>query len=215
MRACVSTRPRRKPRAIFTAALNALGGHAPAAAVIALSSLCLTSSAQLRADDQALLFAPNGYRIDQFRAPVPTTVEGANTVDTAALRRLLNRAGESVALIDVLPAPPRPAKLAADTLWLPAPHHSLPNATWLPNVGYGRISDEIDAYFRANLARLTNSDQDRPVVVFCQADCWMSWNAARRAAEYGYASVYWYPEGTTGWEQAGYALAVVRPVPAD
>ena len=183
--------------------------------MIALSSLCLASSAQLRADDQALLFDPNGYRIEQFRAPVPATVDDAKTIHVEHLRRLLDTADGAVVLIDVLPAPPRPPRLAEGTLWLPPPHLSIPGANWLPNVGFGRLSDELDAYFRASLRRLTDADKTRPVVIFCEADCWMSWNAARRAAEYGYASVYWYPEGTTGWEQAGHALAVVAPAPAD
>lgn len=183
--------------------------------MIGLSSLCLASSAPLRADDQALLFEPNGYRIDQFRGPVPATVDAATTINTEALRRLLATTRDAAVLIDVLPAPPRPPGLAETSLWLPPPHHSLPRAVWLPNVGYGRLSKQLDTYFRANLARLTQSDKTRPVVVFCQADCWMSWNAARRAAEYGYASVYWYPRGTTGWEEAGYELAVVQPLPMD
>jgi PQQ-dependent catabolism-associated CXXCW motif protein len=82
-------------------------------------------------------------------------------------------------------------------------------------VGFGRLSDELDAYFRDSLRRLTDADNARPVVIFCEADCWMSWNAARRAAEYGYTSVYWYPEGTTGWVRAGHELAVAAPAPAD
>ncbi len=38
-----------------------------------------------------------------------------------------------------------------------------------------------------------------PVLFFCLAECWMSWNAAKRALEYGYSNVFWYPEGTDGW----------------
>ena len=212
MRASGSYPHRGMSCAIFTAACSITGGLARAAAMITLSSLCLASSAQLRADDQALLFDPTGYRIDQFRAPVPATVQGARTIDTEGLRRLLMAEPGATVLIDVLPAPPRPPRLASSTLWLPAPHHSLPTTTWLPNVGYGRLSDALEHYFRSNLARLTDSDKHRPVVIFCQADCWMSWNAARRAAEYGYTSVYWYPDGTTGWEVAGYPLEPTKPV---
>jgi PQQ-dependent catabolism-associated CXXCW motif protein len=197
---------------IFTAAFSTMGSLARAAAMIALSSLCLASSAQLRADDQALLFDPTGYRIDEFRAPVPATVQGAKTIDTEGLRRLLMAEPSATVLIDVLPAPPRPPRLASSTLWLPAPHHSLPTTAWLPNVGYGRLSDALDQYFRSNLERLTESDKHRPVVIFCEAECWMSWNAARRAAEYGYTSVYWYPDGTTGWEAEGYPLEPTQPV---
>ena len=44
-------------------------------------------------------------------------------------------------------------------------------------------------------------------MVYCQADCWMSWNAAKRLLSYGYSNVAWYPEGTDGWERAGLPIA--------
>jgi rhodanese-related sulfurtransferase len=44
----------------------------------------------------------------------------------------------------------------------------------------------------------------------------MSWNAAKRATEeYGYTQVYWYPEGTTGWEAAGLPLQKSDAIPMD
>ncbi|MGB5832019.1 MAG: PQQ-dependent catabolism-associated CXXCW motif protein, partial [Thiohalocapsa sp.] len=184
--------------------------------VLTLSSLCLSSSAQLRADDQALFFDQTGYRIDRFRAAVPESVDGAKTIDTHEAKRLLTADGDLVPiLIDVLPTPPRPSGLSERTLWLPPAHRSIPHTAWLPNVGYGRISDELDAYFRDNLQRLTEGNKNRPVIVFCQADCWMSWNAARRAVEYGHQAVYWYPDGTTGWEAEGLSLEAIEPVPMD
>ena len=47
----------------------------------------------------------------------------------------------------------------------------------------------------------------RLLVIYCQADCWMSWNAAKRALSYGYPNVAWYPDGTDGWERAGLAVS--------
>jgi rhodanese-related sulfurtransferase len=41
----------------------------------------------------------------------------------------------------------------------------------------------------------------------------MSWNAARRAIELGYAQIYGYPEGTDGWAAAGHPLEAARPEP--
>ena len=41
----------------------------------------------------------------------------------------------------------------------------------------------------------------------------MSWNAAKRALEYGYRSVYWLPEGTEGWELFDYPLEEATPLP--
>jgi PQQ-dependent catabolism-associated CXXCW motif protein len=42
-------------------------------------------------------------------------------------------------------------------------------------------------------------------------DCWMSWNAAKRAVEWGYSSVIWYPAGADGWEDAKLPLEEHRP----
>ena len=39
----------------------------------------------------------------------------------------------------------------------------------------------------------------------------MSWNAAKRAIEWGYASVLWYPLGADGWEADGRALTEATP----
>ena len=46
---------------------------------------------------------PPGYRMTDFRAPVPCTLAGATVVSTEALRRLIEH--RSPLLIDVLPSP--------------------------------------------------------------------------------------------------------------
>jgi PQQ-dependent catabolism-associated CXXCW motif protein len=51
------------------------------------------------------------------------------------------------------------------------------------------------------------------VVLYCLADCWMSWNAAKRAQEIGYSNVAWYREGTDGWFAAGLPLEETAPEP--
>ena len=30
---------------------------------------------------------------------------------------------------------------------------------------------------------------------YCRSDCWLSWNAARRAHQLGYRQLYWYRAG--------------------
>jgi PQQ-dependent catabolism-associated CXXCW motif protein len=178
--------------------------------------LCLVTSAPaLSADDQAF-FSPEGYRLSEFRSPVPPSLTGTEVVDTSAVQRLLADPDTGPIPIDVLPAPVKPDGLPATSLWLPPDHTNIPGSVWLPNVGFGRLSDALDIYFRDNLERLTDGDRDKPILIYCLADCWMSWNAAKRAAQaYGYTRVYWYPEGTTGWEAAGLPLAKSRPVPMD
>lgn len=176
--------------------------------------LCLAAAFSAWAGNDPALFAADGYRIDEFRSPVPESVPAARTVDTDAVRRLIESEPKPV-LVDVLPSPPRPEGLSPTALWLPPKHYNIPQSTWLPNVGYGRLSDGLNAYFRDNLARLTNGDFDKPIIIYCEADCWMSWNAARRAADYGYRRVLWFPQGTDGWNAAGLSLAPSQPAPMD
>ncbi len=154
---------------------------------------------------------PDGYRMSDFRAPVPPSAPGAITVDTAAVQELL-AAGNAV-LIDVLPRPPRPAGLSETSVWTPKPRQSIPGAIWLPNVGFGALSDEMHSYFSGHLKRLATEMPAARLVFFCEPDCWMSWNAAKRAAEWGYEQIYWYPEGTSGWQSAGLPLEAVEPAP--
>lgn len=155
---------------------------------------------------------PDSYRMDEFRAPVPLTLAGATVVDTAAAEALW-REGATI-FVDVLPRAPKPANLPAGTIWRDKPRDSIPGATWLPNVGYGALAPVTDAWFHAALERLTGGDRSRAVLFFCLEDCWMSWNAARRALrEYGYARVFWYPDGTDGWAFEELPLARVEPAP--
>ena len=154
---------------------------------------------------------PAGFRTQAYRAPVPATLRGATTVGTAELQALLE--AEAPILIDVLPAPRPPADRAGVRLWRPTPRANIPGSVWLPNVGYGELSAEFETYFEDNLARLTAGDRSRRLVIYCQADCWMSWNAAKRASQIGYDNVVWYPEGTDGWAAAGLPLEPAAPEP--
>jgi PQQ-dependent catabolism-associated CXXCW motif protein len=154
---------------------------------------------------------PDGYRMDDYRSPTPATLKGARAVDTQEAAAL-SREGSFV-FIDVLPRAPRPPNLPQGTLWHDAPHDSLPGAIWLPNTGYGALSAEAEAYFRRVLRTVTRADPDKPIVFFCRRDCWMSWNAAKRALENGYHRVYWYPDGTDGWSEAGLPLQPIQPEP--
>lgn len=154
---------------------------------------------------------PEGYRLDAYRAPVPATLTGARVLDVAAAEALWRAGG--TAFVDVLPRPPRPATLPPETVWRDAPRASIPGAIWLPNTGFGTLNEATAAYFRAGLARATRGDVNAPLVFFCQRECWMSWNAAKRAMAYGYRDVAWFPEGTDGWAQAGLPLVPAEPQP--
>lgn len=156
---------------------------------------------------------PPDYRTDVYRAPVPATLTGATVIDTDTAEAMWE-AGEA-AFVDVMPRPPRPQNLPAGTVWRDQPRDSIPGAIWLPNVGYGTLAEVMDAYFRAGLETASGGDPAHPLVFFCLEECWMSWNAAKRALEYGYGSVFWYPEGTDGWTAALLPLERAEAVPGD
>jgi len=155
---------------------------------------------------------PEGYRVRHFRATTPETVPHARTIDTAELRQRVAR--ERPVLLDVQSVVVRPETREFGIAWLPSrPRRHLPGSVWLPNVGYPVLDAAMDRYFREGLASATGGDKDRAVVVYCVADCWLSWNAVQRAARYGYTRLYWYREGTDGWEAAGLPLVEGEPVP--
>jgi len=154
---------------------------------------------------------PEGYRLDDYKAPTPATLQGATVVTTAQAQALWT--ARAAVFVDVLPRPPKPAGLPAGTVWHDPPHTSVPGAVWLRDVGFGALAPSMAAYFRRGLAEATGGDHARPLLFFCRRACWMSWNAAKRALAEGYAKVYWYPDGVEGWSEAGLALEEVQPRP--
>lgn len=153
----------------------------------------------------------DGYRTDDYRAPVPLTLKGARAIDADGAEEIIEQ-GQAI-FIDVYPRANKPPNLPPGTIWRDPTHMTIEGAHWLPNVGYGVLSDEFESYFRTRLAALTGNDPTRTVVFFCQRDCWMSWNAAKRALEWGYTDVVWFSEGTDAWQEAGFDLVKASPVP--
>lgn len=159
----------------------------------------------------SLVPEPDGYRMEAYKAPVPATLEGATVLDTDGLRRLIEE--RQPLLVDVLPKRRPPAR-ASGQLWIEPVREDIAGSVWLPNTGYGELSGEFATWFRDQLERLTGGDKSMPLVFYCDARCWMSWNAAKRAVtELGYEQVYWYPEGADGWRAAGLPLQEAREVP--
>ena len=154
---------------------------------------------------------PEDFRQDEYRAPVPATLEGVTVVDTDAAFALW-KTGRG-AFIDVLPRPPKPDNLPAGTVWHDKIRNSIPGAIWLPNVGYGRIAEPTEAYFRGGLDKAAGNDPAAPLLFFCLNECWMSWNAAKRAREWGYERVFWFPQGTDGWTGAEHPTVELEPEP--
>lgn len=151
---------------------------------------------------------PADYENEHYRGPVPITLNGATVLGPDAAYALWKT--DRVAFVDVLPRAPKPKNLPKGTIWRDKPRHSIPGAIWLPNVGYGKLAAQTHDYFKAGLVRITGNDLAHPVVFFCLDECWMSWNAAKRAVdEYGYTHVFWFPEGTDGWTFEDYPTAEI------
>ncbi|OIQ28860.1 MAG: rhodanese [Alphaproteobacteria bacterium MedPE-SWcel] len=156
---------------------------------------------------------PAGYRHDQYRGPVPETLAGAAVISDEEAHALW-QSGAAV-FVDVLPRAPKPENLPEGTVWRQKPRHSIPGAIWMPNVGYGKLAAAYESYYRSGLTQVTGGRPDQPVVIFCLAECWMSWNAAKRAVSWGYTAVSWYPEGTDGWAFMGFDTESLVPMPGE
>jgi PQQ-dependent catabolism-associated CXXCW motif protein len=173
--------------------------------IVALLLLTIAAHAQENPSE------PEGYRTDNYRSPVPATLAGARVLATEAAEAIW-RAGKA-AFIDVLPRPPKPQNLPEGTIWREKPRLNIPGSVWLPDTGYGALAAVTEDYLREGLARASGGDRAKQLVIYCQADCWMSWNAAKRTLSYGYSNVAWYPEGTDGWQRAGLPIEESQPQP--
>lgn len=183
------------------------------AAAVACITACVSTwaSCPLKAADAEAgsVDAATGYRMTNYRSPVTRPVEGGQQISLAELDALLKR---GALLIDVMPA--RAGYDAKTGRWrLIERRDDIPSSTWLPNTGQGRLDPRLEAYFVSTLRHLTAGNLDRPLVFYCMADCWMSWNAVKRAAAFGYRNVKWYAEGTDGWAEAGRPLVAAEPPP--
>ena len=175
-------------------------------ALFAAALLAVGMASSLRSEEE-----PDGYRMSSFRAPTPETLRGARVIDTDDAHALWR--AHAAIFVDVMPRDPRPGNLPEGTIWRQPPRQSIPGAAWLPNVGYGAISPETDGYFRSRLEKLTNGDKQAALVIFCLRHCWMSWNAAKRAASYGYTGLIWFPAGVDGWSEQGLPIVDTQPWP--
>jgi PQQ-dependent catabolism-associated CXXCW motif protein len=179
-------------------------------ALSAAFSFCLVAIAA-SAEPEGGVPEPDGYRTNDYRSPVPKTLAGARVVTADEVEDLWRK--KSAVFIDVFPRAPKPPNLPAGTVWRDPTHQSIEGGHWLPNVGYGVLTPEFEAYFKTRLAQLTGNDLSKPVLFYCLRDCWMSWNAAKRAMAWGYTAVLWFPEGTDAWQENGLDLVRVEPVP--
>lgn len=173
------------------------------------------SAGARQADDDP--FDAEGYRRLRYRAPVDRDPAPAQALPLERALRL--SPGRDALFVDVLPAEGA-RRDPATGAWLAAPAHStIPGARWFPEVGRAAPDSGLWAGFAGAVAQVRQRRAGWPVVVFCRADCWMSWNAARRLAMGGLPGVLWLAEGIDGWHDRGRPLApavpeVTPPAPA-
>ena len=100
------------------------------------------------------------------------------------------------AFIDVLPQTAAPGGTArTGTIWRPRPRYDIPGSIWLPDTGYGALAPVMQDYFIRNLHAARRGRSASPDwCSYCLADCWMSWNAAKRALALGYSHIASIPE---------------------
>jgi PQQ-dependent catabolism-associated CXXCW motif protein len=180
----------------------------PRSAVVAALAFTLLATFAAAAGDAPP--EPDSYRQNDYRATTPASLKGARVLTTDEARAMW-RAGDA-AFIDVLPQAPRPKNLPADVVWRDKPRSDIPGSLWLPDTGYGELAPLMLDYFRRGLDKALGG-RPRPLVFYCLKDCWMSWNAAKRALALGYGNVAWYPEGSDGWAAAGLPVEKRAPEP--
>lgn len=173
-------------------------------AFLAPAALLLASPAMAEA-----AFDPvTGYRVAAYRAVVPSPPPGVARIGGAELARLAD-AGAAI-LIDVVPA--EGGVRGVDGRWrLAREEQGIPGAAWFPEAGRGRIDPAIARWFLSGIRRLRAARPRAPLIVFCLADCWMSWNAALRLHRAGLRDVRWFAEGADGWRDLGRPLAPMTP----
>jgi len=150
---------------------------------------------------------PDGYRMKDYDAPVPDGLDGATRVTAIDVRKLQTE--KNALVVDVIPEHRKPDFLPENQIWIPVPHKGLTGALWLPDVGFGALSEVTEHYFRRHLEKATDGNFDHPVIFYCRIDCWMSWNAGKRALGYGYTEVYWFADGIEDWAFEGFEFDIL------
>ncbi len=168
-----------------------------------------TGAALLAAAGPALFDPVTGYRVAEYRAVVRAAPPGVPTITAARVARLADR-GEAI-LIDVMPAEGGVRDAATGRWRLARPHSSIPQAHWFPEAGRGRLDPDVERWFLSGVRQVAASRPGAPVIVFCLADCWMSWNAALRLRRTGVRHVRWFPEGADGWRDLRRPLVNATP----
>jgi len=169
------------------------------------AGLCLAGATTACADEA--LFDAEGYRCARYRSVVDRLPDPARRIALAEALML----GSQGLFIDVLPAEGALRDAHSGQWRLAEAHQSIPGALWFPETGRAPVDPALWQPLLRHTARWRQDHPAWPIAVFCRADCWMSWNAARRLARAGLPGVFWLAEGIDGWHDAGRALDELVP----
>ncbi|NVK30501.1 MAG: PQQ-dependent catabolism-associated CXXCW motif protein [Gammaproteobacteria bacterium] len=176
-----------------------------------IAALCLLLTQSIYAES---LFNEAGFRVKRFRAPLAKVHPDAITLNAQTLHELLQQT-EPPVLIDVQAITVRPESELFGRVWLPSfKRRNIPGSIWLPNIGYPELEPWMQRFLERGLETFA-PDPSKPVVFYCVADCWLSWNAIIHAKHLGYSKLYWLAEGSDGWEVAGFELTSAEPIEID
>ena len=156
------------------------------------------------------LFDDQGYRSGRYRTPVRADPAPAVPIDLAAALAL--EPGDNALFIDVMPVEGGVRDLVTGRWTLSHEHLTIPGALWYPETGRAPVDGDLWQALEDRVIAARHKVPDAPVVIFCRADCWMSWNAARRLAIRGIANIRWLAEGTDGWHANARPLVPAQPV---
>ena len=177
-------------------------------AIIVLAALLLPCFAMAQSGSETLFDPVTGYRIVHYRGVVAKAPEGVERIDTTRARALW-RIG--AIFIDVNPAAGAVRDDATGHWKLAEPHPSVPGVYWFPETGRGTLEPAIEHYFLEGVSKLSRARPAKAIVIFCQADCWMSWNAALRLHRAGFTKIVWFADGLDGWKEASLPVALATP----
>jgi PQQ-dependent catabolism-associated CXXCW motif protein len=129
---------------------------------------------------------------NNFATPLPIEAPGASTITALQLKAMLQE-DRQLTLVDT---------------FVGAAHQSLPGAVWLPELGDVRLGSMESRRIGAVLARATEGDKARPVVVFerNQSFGWYGYHAVLRLVGMGYRQIYWFRGGIDAWHDAGQSM---------
>lgn len=184
--------------------------------VAGMAALALVAGVQAREPQpqprsaEPALFDAQGYRAARYRAPVKADPAPAAAIGLAEALALAP--GRDALFLDVMPVEGGVRDPATGVWTLSTGHLTIPGALWFPETGRAPVDPVLWQALEAAVREARRTAPDRPVILFCRTDCWMSWNAARRLALQGVPNVNWLAEGTDGWHAAGRPLIAATPV---